>query len=105
MKKGARRRRQSADQDGWRRLAAAEKARYKGLAEAANQAVQDAGALEFVDWMGGEARPGPTEREQRRKREVVTNTIAGMRSDGLWNAGTGVFCFDGPMVGCVCMGN
>ena len=102
MNKGARRRLKPAE---WRRQSAAEKARYKGLAEAANQADQDAASLEFVDWMGGEARPGPTEREQRRKREVVTNTIAGMRSDGLWNAGTGVFCFDGPMVGCVCMGN
>lgn len=91
----------------WRRQSAAEKARYKGLAEAANQTEQDAADLQFRNWMGGEGRTGPktTTRERRRKREAVTNTFAEMRNDGLWNAGTGVFCFDGPLVGSVCMGN
>ena len=91
----------------WRRQSAAEKARYEGLAAAANLTAQDAGDSQFLDWMAGTGQTGVRRslRETKRKREAVARTIGTMRDDGLWTAGTGVFCFDGPLVGCFCMGN
>ena len=82
----------------WASQSVAQKARYRGLAKAANETERVVGNNAFAEWMSQEPLNKSRKRQQGLKRQSIKKSFADMRADSVWNSGTGVFGFDGPMV-------
>lgn len=82
----------------WASQSAAQKARYRGLAVAANDAEGDVGTVAFAEWLGSEPQTKSDARQRSLKQQAIEKTMSDMRADSVWKSGCGVFGFDGPMV-------
>ena len=82
----------------WASQSVVQKARYRALAKAANETEGDVGDKTFAELMSQMPLNRSRKRQQGVKRQSIEKSFSDMRADSVWDSGTGVFGFDGPMV-------
>ena len=82
----------------WASQSVAQKARYRALAVAANEADEGVGNKSFAELLGSQTQGKSHGRERRLKMQSIEKSFSDMRADSVWKSGAGVFGFDGPMV-------